>query len=155
MMRTGVRTALGAVLVSWLASAACTAEGPPKASTSARIEVDRPAAFVDEPVHLRVTGLHAGEPVTVTSRAVDGKGMEWSGRARYTADGDGVVDLSRRRPLSGTFQETDGMGLFWSMRPRKGGRTRAGSPQARPPRSRRTRCGSRCAAATGRSRTAR
>ncbi|MFD7694707.1 acyl-CoA thioesterase/bile acid-CoA:amino acid N-acyltransferase family protein [Streptomyces sp. NPDC059805] len=119
-MRTGVRTALGAVLVSLLASAACTAEGPPKASTSARIEVDRPAAFVDEPVHLRVTGLHAGEPVTVTSRAVDGKGMEWSGRVRYTADGDGVVDLSRRRPLSGTFQETDGMGLFWSMRPRKG-----------------------------------
>lgn len=120
MMRTGVRTVLGAVLVSLLASAACTAEGPPKASGSARIEVDRPVAFVDEPVRLRVTGLHAGEPVTVTSRAVDGDGLAWTGRARYTADGDGVVDLSRRRPESGTFQETNGMGLFWSMRPTKG-----------------------------------
>jgi len=120
MVRTGVRTVLGAVLVVLLASTACTAEGPPKPSGSARIEVDRPAALVDEPIRLRVTGLHADEPVTVTSRAVDGDGLEWSARARYTADGDGVVDLSRRRPESGTFRETDGMGLFWSMRPRKG-----------------------------------
>ncbi|MGV9232385.1 acyl-CoA thioesterase/bile acid-CoA:amino acid N-acyltransferase family protein [Streptomyces nigra] len=120
MRRTGVRTALGAVLMALLTGAACTAEGPPKASASARIEVDKSTGFVDEPVRLRVTGLHPDERVTVTSRAVDRDGRAWSGRARYTADGDGVVDLSRRRPASGTFQETDGMGLFWSMRPHKG-----------------------------------
>ncbi|WP_327358932.1 acyl-CoA thioesterase/bile acid-CoA:amino acid N-acyltransferase family protein [Streptomyces sp. NBC_01304] len=107
-------------MLSLLSGTACTTEPPPKASTSARIEIDRPTALVDEPIRIRVAGLRPGEHVTVTSQAVDHEDLGWSARAQFTADGKGAVDLARQRPVAGTFRHVDGMGLFWSMRPQRG-----------------------------------
>ncbi|MFB7657463.1 MULTISPECIES: acyl-CoA thioesterase/BAAT N-terminal domain-containing protein [unclassified Streptomyces] len=89
-------------------------------SVSASIDVGRPTALADEPLRIRVGGLHPGEQVAVTSRAVDREGLSWSAQARFTADGNGMVELTRQKPVSGTYDRVDGMGLFWSMRPHEG-----------------------------------
>jgi dienelactone hydrolase len=86
----------------------------------ASIEVDRPVALADAPVHLRVGGLAGGEEVTISAQATDAGGKVWRSQAQFTADGGGVVDLDRDRPTSGTYQGIDGMGLFWSMNPPDG-----------------------------------
>jgi dienelactone hydrolase len=86
----------------------------------ASIEVDRPVALADAPVHLRVGGLAGGEEVTISAQATDAGGKVWRSQAQFTADGGGVVDLDRDRPTSATYQGIDGMGLFWSMNPPDG-----------------------------------
>ncbi|MFF8956885.1 acyl-CoA thioesterase/bile acid-CoA:amino acid N-acyltransferase family protein [Streptomyces sp. NPDC014894] len=86
---------------------------------SAVIEVDRPTALVDESIRIRVTGLRAGEKVTVGSESDDVNGT-WRGKAAFTADPKGVVDLTEAQPASGTYRTVDGMGLFWSMAPPPG-----------------------------------
>ncbi|MGX2998597.1 acyl-CoA thioesterase/bile acid-CoA:amino acid N-acyltransferase family protein [Streptomyces sp. JNUCC 64] len=85
-----------------------------------RIGVDRPTAPADEPVRIEVTGLDAGQEVTVTSRATDHTGTWWRGKATFTADRAGTVDLTRAAPESGTYRGADGMGLLWSMNPEDG-----------------------------------
>ncbi|MER6915155.1 acyl-CoA thioesterase/bile acid-CoA:amino acid N-acyltransferase family protein [Streptomyces sp. NPDC000594] len=84
------------------------------------ISVDKVTALVDEPVRVRVSGLRAGEKVTVTSEAEDSADATWTGRATFTADRTGTVDLSRARPTSGTYRKADRWGLFWSMEPPAG-----------------------------------
>jgi dienelactone hydrolase len=89
-------------------------------STHATIEVDAPVALADQAVHVRVSGLYAGETVTVGSQAADYAGAVWRAEARLAADGDGVVDLDRSAAVSGSYRDADGMGLFWSMQPPTG-----------------------------------
>lgn len=79
------------------------------------IEVDDPDALVDEPVHIRITGLRPGAVVTLRSQATDYLERSWGARAVFAADGNGVVDLRRAKPRSGSYTDADGMGLFWSM----------------------------------------
>ena len=88
--------------------------------SSATIEVDKPVALADAPVHLRVSGLGSGDEVTISAQARDAGGKVWRSQAQFTADGGGVVDLDRAQPRSGTYQGVDGMGLFWSMNPPDG-----------------------------------
>ncbi|MGW2700884.1 acyl-CoA thioesterase/BAAT N-terminal domain-containing protein [Streptomyces sp. NPDC001340] len=90
------------------------------ASTRAVIGVDVPIALADQAVHLRVSGLEPHDEITVGSAATAYDGKVWHGRATFTTDDDGVVDLSTTRPVSGTYSMVDGMGLFWSMRPPAG-----------------------------------
>jgi pimeloyl-ACP methyl ester carboxylesterase len=115
MEHRGIRGLLPALVLA-LTATGCTA-GPATPESRAVITVDRPAAPADEAVALRVTGLTAGERITVTSDATDWREDIWRGRAVFRADDRGTVDLTRARPLSGTYREADGMGLLWSMRP--------------------------------------
>jgi pimeloyl-ACP methyl ester carboxylesterase len=108
--------ALVTALVFVSGVAACSA----RHSTRATIDVDAAVALADQPVQIRVSGLSAGETVTVASRATDADGGLWRGEATFAADGDGVVDLDRSAPESGSYAGVDGMGLFWSMRPPTG-----------------------------------
>jgi dienelactone hydrolase len=109
-------------MVAAAAGAGCSEGGAQgaKHSRTAVVTVDRSAALADEPVHMRITGLTSGEEVTVTTRATDARGVAWSGRAVFTADTKGVIDLDRARPRTGTYRGADGMGLFWSMTPGTG-----------------------------------
>jgi dienelactone hydrolase len=104
-----------AIALSLAGTAACS---PRRAA--ATIEVDKPVALADAPVHLRVSGLTAGDEVTISAQARDAGGRVWRSQAQFTADGGGVVDLDRAQPRSGTYQGVDGMGLFWSMNPPDG-----------------------------------
>ena len=103
------------VALSLAGTAACS----PRTS-AATIEVDKPVALADAPVHVRVAGLATGEEVTISAQASDARGKVWRSQAQFTADGRGVVDLDRAQPRSGTYQGVDGMGLFWSMNPPDG-----------------------------------
>ncbi|GAA2233240.1 acyl-CoA thioester hydrolase/BAAT C-terminal domain-containing protein [Streptomyces amakusaensis] len=120
MRHGGYKGLLGLLALAVLATGCTSGSGGADgsdgdASDKAVIEVDKPTALVDEPVRIRVTGLRAGEKITVTSEADDANSATWSGKAAFTADARGSVDLTRARPSSGTYKGADGMGLFWSM----------------------------------------
>ncbi|MYY13203.1 palmitoyl-CoA hydrolase [Streptomyces sp. SID4919] len=114
----GLRAAVGASVLALLLGVGCA--GGAAADGEVRIRVDKPVALADEPLRVRVTGLDAGQEVTVTSKAADHRGQPWTGRATFAADESGTVDLKRARPRSGTYRQADGMGLFWSMKPDQG-----------------------------------
>ncbi len=101
------------VVVALLASGACATTGAPAPT----IEVDEPVALVDRAVHIRITGLAAGESVEVGLEGRAADGVEWRSSGTWEADGDGVVDLREDPPLTGSYEGADGMGLFWSMDP--------------------------------------
>ena len=115
----GVRSwlvSLTAAVVVCGGVAACSAQH----STHATIGVNAETALADQPVHIRVSGLHARETVTVASQATDAQGRHWRGEATFAANSDGVVDLDRSTPGSGSYRRADGMALFSSMRPPTG-----------------------------------
>ncbi|MQY32415.1 hypothetical protein SRB17_03630 [Streptomyces sp. RB17] len=103
-----------AVVIGW-GAAGC--ESGAHGSSRAVIAVDTPTALADQVVHLKIGGLEPHDEITVGSSATTHDGKVWHGRATFTADDHGLVDLSTTRPVSGTYDTVDGMGLFWSMRP--------------------------------------
>ena len=113
-------TGMSAGLVTAVLMATVGCSGAGAYSKSPVITVDKPKALFDEPVRLRVNGLAAGQRVTISAAAEDRKRTEWRSEAVFRANGEGVVDLERARPLEGTYRMTDAMGLFWSMRATKG-----------------------------------
>lgn len=94
--------------------AACSGGAPAKPAV---LQVSEPSALADQAIDIRVTGLSAGEQVTVSAQATDAKKGTWRSSAVYTASQDGTVDLEKVAPKSGPYQGKDGMGLFWSMTP--------------------------------------
>ncbi|WP_329285477.1 acyl-CoA thioesterase/BAAT N-terminal domain-containing protein [Streptomyces sp. NBC_01455] len=117
---------MGERTARWICAVAATAligagtSGCSDLDSHALLEVDARVALADQAVHMRVSGLSPGGEVTVTSRAVDRKGMPWHGQATFRADRHGLVTLDTATPTSGTYRRPDGMGLFWSMVPRTG-----------------------------------
>jgi dienelactone hydrolase len=88
---------------------------------AAGLSVTPQDALIDVPRRIEVTGLQAGEVVTVTSRTVRGPGVAWHASARFAAGADGVVDLGRDAPLAGgtagSYSGVSAMGLVWSQVP--------------------------------------
>jgi hypothetical protein len=72
-------------------------------------------ALADQAVGIRVTGLAAGQRVTITAQAVDDAHRVWRAQADYTASQDGVVNLASAVPASGSYSGADGWRL---VRPR-------------------------------------
>ncbi|MDG4832352.1 acyl-CoA thioesterase/bile acid-CoA:amino acid N-acyltransferase family protein [Solwaraspora sp. WMMD1047] len=97
------------MLVATVAGCTTRAAGTPV------IGVDPSSTLVDQPVRIRVSGLAAGQDAAVTLTATDYLGSTWRGRATFTADANGVVDLDQAPPDAGSYDAVDGMGLFWSM----------------------------------------
>ncbi len=104
------------VVVALVAVAGCTATQLP----TAVIEVDAAAALVDDPVHVRVTGLEARQKVVIELGADDADGTTWRSHGTWTSDAAGVIDVRRDAPSDGTYTGVDPMGLFWSMTPAQG-----------------------------------
>ncbi|XP_029381467.1 acyl-coenzyme A thioesterase 2, mitochondrial-like isoform X2 [Echeneis naucrates] len=77
----------------------------------------RSSCLFDEPVRLKVSGLRSRQLVALTARSTDQKGVEFSSRASYRADGSGEVHLDRDPSLGGSYAGVEPMGLLWSMRP--------------------------------------
>jgi dienelactone hydrolase len=106
-----------AALTVALLTGGLTACGGAAPAKPAVIEVSEPNALADQAIDIRVTGLSAGEQVTVSAQATDVKKGTWRSSAVFTASQDGAVDLEKAAPKSGSYQGKDGMGLFWSMAP--------------------------------------
>jgi dienelactone hydrolase len=84
------------------------------------IEVDRPTAWADEPVHVRITGFRAGAEAVVTAEADDSDARVWRSHTVFSVGADGVVDLSRDAPKSGPYEGADGMGFLSYLEPPNG-----------------------------------
>jgi dienelactone hydrolase len=82
-----------------------------------QLVVSASSALADQSVRVRVTGLLAGQQVTIVSSARDYTGPAWQGRATFDADTAGIVDLGMTAPSDGTYRGVDPMGLLWSMNP--------------------------------------
>jgi dienelactone hydrolase len=87
------------------------------AGHTARISVDEPTAPFDGPLHVRVSGVRPGQPVTVQGSAADHQGRAWHSTATFTAARDGTVDLTSATPASGSYTVASATGLLWSMAP--------------------------------------
>jgi dienelactone hydrolase len=109
-----VRVRLAALAAAMLLAAgltACTGQATPAVS----IWVSEPSALFDQPIQVKVTGLAAGQRVTVAASAKDANGQTWESAAAFAASQDGVVDLATASPAAGSYRGADAMGLFWSM----------------------------------------
>jgi len=76
------------------------------------IQVDPVTALIDLPLHISVSGVDAGGQATVTAETVDRLGAQWSSSARFTADGQGQIELASQAPVSGDYSGVQPMGLF-------------------------------------------
>ncbi len=74
----------------------------------------------DEAIAIRITGLQPDELVTLRARMQDETGVWWESATAFAADGNGTIDVSSRRPVSGAYDEIDPMGFLWSMSPAPG-----------------------------------
>ena len=81
------------------------------------IDVTPSKVMIDEAVVVKVSGLKPREHATIRAELTDGGGQQWESQAEYTADENGVIDVSRRAPVAGSYQEVSPMGLVWSMMP--------------------------------------
>ena len=79
------------------------------------IQVDHPSGLIDIPLRIAVSGMDAGGQATVTAETVDRLGAQWSASARFTADGQGQVELAGQAPVSGDYSGVQPMGLFSSL----------------------------------------
>jgi acetyl esterase/lipase len=82
-----------------------------------KLDVEPLDALVDEPVHITLSGLNAGQVVMLSARTYDMREQVWASSATFVADNRGVVDISAQAPKAGSYRQVDPMGLFWSMRP--------------------------------------
>jgi len=69
------------------------------------------------PVEVRVLGLDPGESVRILARSEDGAAQVFRSETTFTADENGVVDVSKQAPIAGGYEEVDPLGIFWSMKP--------------------------------------
>ncbi|KAM6182094.1 bile acid-CoA:amino acid N-acyltransferase-like [Erethizon dorsatum] len=77
------------------------------------------SALVDEPVHIRVTGLSPFQVVCLQASLKDERESLFYSEAYYKASEAGEVDLERDASLGGDYVGVHPMGLFWSLKPEK------------------------------------
>jgi hypothetical protein len=85
------------------------------AGRTARVGVVPQSSLADEPVHVRITGLHPRTRATVGLRVGDAEGRLWQGSASFRADGRGTIDLDRTAPRTGSYAGVWAMGLLASL----------------------------------------
>jgi dienelactone hydrolase len=85
-----------------------------------RFEVPSNGAFIDEDVHIRLSGLMPHQKVRIHATTEDDENRRWSSDAQFRADAHGAVDLATHESTGGTYRGVAAMGLFWSMRIAKG-----------------------------------
>uniref|UniRef100_A0A8C4MZG1 Bile acid-CoA:amino acid N-acyltransferase n=1 Tax=Equus asinus asinus TaxID=83772 RepID=A0A8C4MZG1_EQUAS len=74
------------------------------------------SALMDEPVHIRVTGLPPLQTVTLMASLKDEKGNLYQSKAFYKANQAGKLDLEQDPALGGDYVGVHPMGLFWAMK---------------------------------------
>ena len=67
---------------------------------------------MDLPLRISVNGLEPGSQATVGVETVDRQGAQWSSSARFTANGQGEIQLNSQAPTSGDYSGVQPMGLF-------------------------------------------
>ncbi|MDO6449859.1 acyl-CoA thioester hydrolase/BAAT C-terminal domain-containing protein [Oceanobacillus profundus] len=73
-------------------------------------------ALVDEPLQIRLSGCNPKQTVKIQARSTDGNRNPFESYGFFQTDEQGVIDLSKQKPISGTYEAIDSMGLLWSMK---------------------------------------
>jgi dienelactone hydrolase len=73
------------------------------------------AGLIDQPLHIRLSGVPPAAEVTVRAHMPDRRGVPWSSHATFVAGAGGSVDLATEAPVSGTYSGVDGEGLIASL----------------------------------------
>lgn len=87
-------------------------------STSPRLSVTPARVRIDQPLAIRLTGLSAGQSVTLYCHYPDASGQDRQSQATFRADPQGAVDLASQAPIAGAYSSyagVDPMGLVWSV----------------------------------------
>lgn len=88
----------------------------PGSAAAPSLTIDAPSpSRNDESIPVRVHGADPGDTVQFEAALTDDDGIEWSARLRFTADGDGRVDLTEDAPASGRYDGVEPMGWLWAM----------------------------------------
>ncbi|KAJ7403165.1 Acyl-coenzyme A thioesterase 1 [Pitangus sulphuratus] len=74
-----------------------------------------PKCLFDDPVQIRVVGLHPQQAVTLRTSLVDESGELFQAHAHYRAGSSGELDLSCSPALGGSYLGVEPMGLLWSL----------------------------------------
>jgi dienelactone hydrolase len=82
-----------------------------------RLAAGPAAAAIDTPVHVTVSGLPPGGPVTVRAQTRDNQGRLWESQAQFRATAAGTLNLATAVPVSGSYHVADAAGLLWSLHP--------------------------------------
>lgn len=84
------------------------------------ISIEPTDGLIDEPRRITVTGLAPDEIISISAWTQRAGDAVWMSKARFVADADGVVDLTRDAPVGGDYAEVSPMGLIWSQQPLDG-----------------------------------
>lgn len=79
-----------------------------------RFQISPKQPLMDERIKIRLSGLPPKAVVNVKARMWLA-GISWQSSASFTANQNGIVDLSKQSPLAGDYKGIEAMGLFWSM----------------------------------------
>ncbi|GAB1477461.1 acyl-CoA thioester hydrolase/BAAT C-terminal domain-containing protein [Paracoccaceae bacterium] len=77
-------------------------------------------ALIDQPRRICVSGLAPEALVAITTRTRRSDGVTWESQARFIADDEGTVDLTRDAPVGGDYAQISAMGLIWGQHPMDG-----------------------------------
>ena len=84
-------------------------------TTKVRVSVVPRTSLADQPVHIRVAGLHPHSSAEIRLRVRDAGGKLWHASATFRANSHGAVDLDRASTRSGSYGGRWGMGLIASL----------------------------------------
>lgn len=88
----------------------------PRNSSEQPLTIDAPEVSANsEPITVQVIGAAPGATVDLRATLEDADGDEFSSQATFTADGDGVVDLTEHAPDSGDWDDARPMAWIWAM----------------------------------------
>ena len=113
-MRTG--RWLGSIAIA-LACAGCGGGPANPPQLHVRLVAGPYSAPFDTPVHVTVSGLPSGGPVTLRAQTLDYEGRPWQSAAQFRASTAGTLNLATAVPVSGSYRVADPEGLLWSLHP--------------------------------------
>ncbi len=79
--------------------------------------ITRNSSLIDELIGISIDNLTSDCNYTLRASQQDDNGVVWNSYGEFESDEHGVIDLCKRKPLSGSYDEIDPTGIFWSMVP--------------------------------------
>lgn len=112
--RAGRAFVLGLVLPALIALTLTSGSG---SKQGLRITVSPTTSLFDTPLMIRISGLRAGQRVTLTVRSIDFRHVSWESTSVYIAGPNGTVDPTTDPSIGPSYTDVDPMGPIDFMAP--------------------------------------
>ncbi len=80
------------------------------------IDIHPQTALIDQPISIKVRGLHSRQIVNLVAALDLPHGLSYLSEASFIADIEGEIDLDEAVPLNGSYSTADSNGLIWSLK---------------------------------------